>query len=257
MLYTLGLFAVQPVRFIEKYEWRALTDLEKCAIGTFWKSLGDSLAISYEALPSGKTGFRDGIHWLEEVMAWSDAYEITHMVPNITNRQTADQTTALLLYMVPKPLQNIGLQLVSFMMDDRLRRSMYYEPPSALYAAVFSFLLSARRFVLRYLMPPRPYCLRFSSFTENKDKNGRLYITQWDGAPYYVKPSFRNRWGPIAWLTWAMGRPLPGDDGDKYFPMGYDTLEVGPRHFQGKGRATTEKYVEQFESSRTGGCPFH
>jgi hypothetical protein len=35
MLYTLGLFAVQPVRFVERYEWRELTNMEKNAIGTF------------------------------------------------------------------------------------------------------------------------------------------------------------------------------------------------------------------------------
>jgi hypothetical protein len=124
MLYTLGLFASQPISFIEKYEWRKLTDLEKCAIGTFWKSLGDGLGISYEALPSNSAGFRDGLQWLEEIMAWSDAYEVKCMVPDDNNRRTADQTTAVLLYMVPKPLQPIGLHFVSFMMDDQLRRAM-------------------------------------------------------------------------------------------------------------------------------------
>lgn len=124
MLYTLGLFALQPVRFINRFEWRKVTDLERCAIGTFWKSIGDGLGISYEALPSGKTGFKDGIHWLEEIEAWSNAYEERCMVPHIKNRETADQTTAVLVYMVPKPLQHIGLKFVSFMMDDRLRKAM-------------------------------------------------------------------------------------------------------------------------------------
>ena len=126
MLYTLGLFALQPVRFINWFEWRQLTDLERCAIGTFWKSIGDGLGISYEALPSGKTGggFKDGIHWLEEIGDWSDAYEKRCMVPHIKNRETADQTTTVLVYMIPKPLQHIGLKFVSFMMDDRLRKAM-------------------------------------------------------------------------------------------------------------------------------------
>lgn len=124
MLYTLSLFALLPIRFIEKFEWRNLTDLEKCAIGTFWKSVGDGLAIGYEAFPSHKTGFHDGLQWLEEMTAWSEAYEAKYMVPHATNRETADQTTAVLLYMVPKPFQQIGLHFVSFMMDDRLRRAM-------------------------------------------------------------------------------------------------------------------------------------
>lgn len=124
MLYTLGLFAIQPVRFIERFEWRTLSDLEKCAIGTFWKSLGDGLGISYEALPSYKKGWTDGLHWLEEIAEWSDNYEVDCMVPDKKNREVADETTAVLVYMIPPSLQHVGLKFVSFMMDDRLRKAM-------------------------------------------------------------------------------------------------------------------------------------
>lgn len=128
MLYTLALFAMEPIRFIHKYEWRKLTDLERCAIGTFWKSIGDALGISFEVLPSGKTGFKDGIQWLDELTEWSEAYEEKYMVPDQKNRETADQTTDILLYMLPKALHPLGLQFVSYMMDDRLRKAMLYVP---------------------------------------------------------------------------------------------------------------------------------
>lgn len=126
MLYTLSLFATQPILFVEKYEWRSLSELEKCAIGTFWKSVGDALDISYSELPSGKTGFRDGLHWLAEIEAWSKEYEKRCMVPDIKNHETAEQTTAVLVYMLPKALVPVGLKFVSFMMDERLRRAMLY-----------------------------------------------------------------------------------------------------------------------------------
>ncbi|PYI12527.1 hypothetical protein BO78DRAFT_392369 [Aspergillus sclerotiicarbonarius CBS 121057] len=256
MLYTLGLFATQPIEFVEKYEWRSLSDLEKCAIGTFWKSLGDSLDISYDALPSGKTGFRDGLQWLEEIMAWSDDYEARCMVPHVKNREIADQTIAVLLYMVPKPLQKIGLNLVTFMMDDRLRRAMLFDAP-AFDFKLFSFLFSARRFAMRYLALPRPYFLRYTSYTDELDDNNRIFMTNWDAAPYYVKPTFRNRWGPVAWLTWALGRPLPGDEGSKYYPQGYYTPDVGPKYFEGKGRRGMEDIMKELETTRRGQCPFH
>lgn len=124
MLFTLALFALEPIRFIARYEWRALSDMERCAIGTFWKSVGDGLDVSYEKLPSGESGFRDGLQWLEEIAAWSEEYEARYMVPNEKNRETADQTTAILVYMLPRVLHPVGLQFVSFMMDDRLRRAM-------------------------------------------------------------------------------------------------------------------------------------
>lgn len=126
MLFTLSLFALQPIRFITRFEWRHLSDLERCAIGTFWKSAGDALGISYERLPSGGTGFKDGIQWLEEIDAWSKEYEAEKMVPDVKNQETADQTTAILLYMLPKALHPVGLQFVTFMMDERLRRAMLY-----------------------------------------------------------------------------------------------------------------------------------
>ncbi|KAF9890271.1 hypothetical protein FE257_006185 [Aspergillus nanangensis] len=257
MLYTLGLFAIQPVRFIEKYEWRKLSDLEKCATGTFWKSLGDGLGISYDALPSGKKGWKDGLQWLEEIAEWSDEYEVRCMLPDKNNREVANETTAVLLYMLPKSLHHIGLSFVSFMMDDRLRKAMLYDAPSASSARFFSFLMEARRFALRYLALPRPYFLRFTNFTEEENEDGRIFITQWDAAPYYVKPTFWNRWGPVAWLTWVMGRPLPGDDGSKYYPQGYYIPDVGPKYFEGKGRKPLEKTMEELKVSRTGGCPFH
>ncbi|KAJ6143810.1 hypothetical protein N7471_003263 [Penicillium samsonianum] len=257
MLFTLALFALQPIRFIDRYEWRKLSDLERCAIGTFWKSVGDALDISYEKLPSGKTGFRDGIQWLEEIDAWGEEYEAKFMVPDVKNREMADQTTAVLVYMLPEMLHPVGLQVVSFMMDDRLRKAMLYEPPSAFCTALLSTILTARRLFLRYLSLPRPYFLISTSIVEEPDQNGRFFLKQWEAAPYYVKPTLWNRWGPMAWLTWALGRPVPGDEGDKYYPTGYNVPDVGPKYFEGKGRKQLDETLLELKGYRTGKCPFH
>ncbi|KAJ5852302.1 uncharacterized protein N7529_011687 [Penicillium soppii] len=257
MLFTLALFALQPIRFINRLEWRNLSDLERCAIGTFWKSVGDALDISYDKLPSGKKGFTDGIQWLEEIDAWSEEYEAQCMVPDAKNRETADQTTAVLVYMLPKVLHPFGLQFVSYMMDVRLRKAMYYDPPTAFYKTVFSILLATRKLVLRYLTPPRPNFLRYVSFTEEPDEHDRFFLTEWDAAPYYVKPTFWNRWGPTAWLTRALGRPVPGDEGNKYYPAGYSIPDLGPEYFEGKGRKQLNETLEELKGYRTGKCPFH
>ncbi|GMG45241.1 unnamed protein product [Aspergillus oryzae var. brunneus] len=52
MLYTLSLFATEPIRFTEMFEWRSMSELEKCAIGTYWKNLGEALEIDFAELPS-------------------------------------------------------------------------------------------------------------------------------------------------------------------------------------------------------------
>lgn len=126
MLYTLSLFAIEPIRWIERYDWRKLSDLEKCALGTFVKSMGDAMLIDYSKLPSGKQGFQDGIQWLEEIWQWSEEYEIKQMVPSKDNHQTANETTAILLSTLPEFLKGVGKQAVSALMDDRLRRAMMF-----------------------------------------------------------------------------------------------------------------------------------
>lgn len=127
MLYTLSLFAGEPVRWINRFEWRQLEDFEKCAIGTFWKSIGDAMGIGYEKLPSGKNGsagWTDGLHWLEEMMEWAEGYEKEYMKPHINNHTTAQQTTALLLWNIPAALKPLGEKVVTTLMDDRLRIAM-------------------------------------------------------------------------------------------------------------------------------------
>jgi hypothetical protein len=124
MLYTLALFASQPIAWIDKYEWRSVTEVERCAMGTFWKSMGDAMGISYEKLPSAKKGFKDGIQWLEEIVQWADEYEQKYMVPHPKNHETAEQTMAVLVYPLPKVLKPVGLNFVSYAMDDRLRKAM-------------------------------------------------------------------------------------------------------------------------------------
>lgn len=132
MLYTLALFAIEPIRWIETYDWRKLSDLEKCAIGTFVKSMGDAMLIDYGNLPSAARGFQDGIQWLEEIWQWIEAYEKKLMVPDENNRQTADETTAILLFTLPGFLKSVGRQAVSAMMDDRLRNAMMCVIPGRL-----------------------------------------------------------------------------------------------------------------------------
>lgn len=277
MLYTLSLFATEPIRFVELYEWREMTDMERCAVGTYWKSLGDALGISYDGLPSGRTGFRDGINWLEEIGAWSERYEMKHMKPHVRSKEVADKTIDVLLYYLPSFMKPLGVNLISYLMDDRLRGAMTCVshpldpnaanestdnhisrmkpiPPtlSTFFAAIFRF----RRFYLRYLALPRPDFNRLNAFTDAPNENGRYFLLQLQGAPYYVRPTIWNRWAPVAWVKWALGQPLPGDDGDKYYPQGYYTPDLGPRYFEGKGKKEMETIKLSLQESRRGQCPF-
>ena len=128
LLYTLALFAGEPARWIDKYEWRKLEDFEKCAIGTFWKAIGDAMGIPFKNLRSGGEGWLDGLQWLDELNEWSAEYEKRFMVPDRNNQKTAEQTVAILLYSLPGFAKGLGRKMVSALMDDRLRTAMMYVP---------------------------------------------------------------------------------------------------------------------------------
>lgn len=125
-----------------------------------------------------------------------------------------------------------------------------------MYSAIFKFVLQARKYFLRYLALPRPFFMRYDVFTEEPDEYGRHFVKVWEAFPYYVKPTLWNRWGPSAWLRRLYGLPLPGDDGDKYHPEGFQTSSLGPRYFEGKGINQMEKTKAILRKRRTGGCPF-
>ena len=129
MLYTLSLFALEPIRWVDRYEWRNLTDMEKCAIGVFWKAMGDAMKIDFKAITPAPAGWQDGLAWLSELESWSIAYERECMVPDVNNKKTADQTTSILLWRVPTLLRGLGLQAVSALMDTRLRKAMMFYYP--------------------------------------------------------------------------------------------------------------------------------
>lgn len=129
------------------------------------------------------------------------------------------------------------------------------EPP-AFFRALFAFAFKSRQLYLRYLALPRPNFMRMDVFSEKPNKHGRNWLLIYEGAPFYVQPTIWNRWGPVAWFKWALGQPLPGDDGDKYYPQGYNTQDLGPKYFEGKGWKEVELFKETLRQQRMGQCPF-
>ena len=124
MLYTLGLFVLEPVRWTAQYDWRPLTDVEKCALGLFWKDLGECMEISFDPLGHQKFGFNDGLAWLEALERWCSDYEIRNMVPAETNRDIARATIDIALFNVPKALRGVAWGFISALFEPRLRRAM-------------------------------------------------------------------------------------------------------------------------------------
>ncbi|KAF2131317.1 hypothetical protein P153DRAFT_355128 [Dothidotthia symphoricarpi CBS 119687] len=255
MLYTLSLFVLEVERWVRLYEWRTLTPMEICAIGTHWKVIGDAMEIDYSELRHGPTSFKDGLEFFEDMREWADVYERRCMVPNKHNHQLAEETTRILLADVPGPFRLFGKDCVAALMDERLRRAMLYDDPSPAYLKTIEFVFSVRKLFMKYLIPPRPYALRFDPTSDEPDpKTGRYYMSQYDSEPWYVKATFFSRNSPLAWFRWAIGGPYP--DGKMYKPEGYKIFEIGPKKLEKSGLGECEATRDRLLSGERGRCPF-
>lgn len=125
LLYTLSLFALEPSRWVSRFEWRELSDLELCAIGTFWKSIGEALEVPYGDLPSSSSEVeKDGLGWLNALSEWSRTYEEAYMVPAISNKRLADSNFEMILWKVPSIFHGVGRKILATLLEDKLRESM-------------------------------------------------------------------------------------------------------------------------------------
>ncbi|KAG8528955.1 uncharacterized protein KY384_006644 [Bacidia gigantensis] len=252
MLYTLGILALEPLRWINRYEWRSLTELERCALDTFWKHMGDAMRIEYTKLPSAANGWQDGLHWLDEVQDWSNQYEEAHMIPAGTNKLLADSQFNYLLPTWPVKYRYIYKKIIVVFLGHRLRRSMMYPDSPQIYHRLTNGALEIRKLLLRHLALPRPYILRNRWIESTPDSRERHYaLSDYLAHPWYVKPTLMRRWGPRAWISRLFGYRVPGDDGDKYHPQGYIFAEVGPQVFSGKGSKDMDQTRARLNWSKT------
>ncbi|KAJ4380564.1 hypothetical protein N0V86_003923 [Didymella sp. IMI 355093] len=254
MLYTLSLFILEVERWVGLYEWRKLTPMEICAFGTHWKVVGDAMGIDFKDLRHGPHAFKDGLEFFEDVKEWADKYEEVKMVPDQYNHQLAEETTRILLANAPEALKPYGQNVVTALMDDRLRRAMLYEDPPLVYLKIVRAVFGFRKFVMRNLLPPRPWALRVRPVTDDPDANGRYFMTEYENEPWYIKPTFSERYSLLAWVRWAVGKPYP--NGKDYKPQGYKIFEVGPEKLEGHGLDECKAIRDRLMGSDRGRCPF-
>jgi hypothetical protein len=142
------------------------------------------MGIDFKDLRHGPHAFKDGLEFFEDVKEWADKYEEAKMVPDQYNHQLAEETTRILLANAPEALKPYGQNVVTALMDDRLRRAMLYEDPSPVYPKIVRAIFGSRKFVLRNLLPPRPWALRVRPVTDDPDADGRYFMTEYENEPW-------------------------------------------------------------------------
>lgn len=187
LLYTLSVFITEPITWAKKYEWRPMTEMEICAIATFWKSIGDAMGIEYGGRLA-RSEWADGLEFYEDIKNWAEAYEVQYMVPAASNKTTSDELVPLLLFYVPTAFKSAASHVIGVLMGIRLRAAMSFPTPPRFYFNLAYVVFEARRFYLRYLSLPRPEFMRVRAISDEPDpKTGRFYLNTYLAHPFYSK----------------------------------------------------------------------
>ncbi|EFX02057.1 hypothetical protein CMQ_2106 [Grosmannia clavigera kw1407] len=257
LLYTLAACVTEPIRFLRLYEWRPLNAMERCALGVFWKSIGDAMGIGYDGhLARGASGdWRDGLAFVDDLTAWAAEHERAHMRPDVANTVTSRRLVDMLLHQVPQPLRPLAVEALTVLMGQRMREAFLYPEPGIVAATATYGALMARRFVLRYLALPR--FAPVTPLSAADPTTGRMHLQ--GGAylvePWYQRPTRWARWGPAALLRRLLGGLVPADN-DRWMAGGYRFEDIGPQNRMGQGVAEAAAEVDRLRQKRPSGCPF-
>lgn len=241
MIHTMAMFVLEPQRWIERYEWRPMTELEKVASFIYWKEIGNRM------------GIKNIPQTLRELEAWTEDFESSHMVYADSNRVCAETTMNMYLRNVPKYLRNFARNAASSLLEDRVRIAVGLPDPPSWVPRVVMSILKTRGWILRYLFLPRLYEV---DVLQRPGPDGRIQRDIYGFEPWYVKDTMWMRLS--SWLQTG-GRLLPGS---KYKSAGYLPEELGPVEYE---RASKEPVLKEAEAMKiyaakggasAVGCPF-
>jgi hypothetical protein len=152
LVYVLGVFAVNPWIWAEKWEWRELNELEVAAMGAFWMGVGKMMSIDMEEIKgcgsddrryystsldpssdedptsSSQTpmtpkshGWKDGLDWMIDMRAYMIAHEDQYLgsSPDVTS--LVEETYRMVLDPFPRWMNAWMKQAISVMFEKRFR----------------------------------------------------------------------------------------------------------------------------------------
>ncbi|MFJ5673925.1 oxygenase MpaB family protein [Streptomyces sp. NPDC093097] len=141
MRYVLCTFVAVPIRWIEKYGWRRLSEHEKRAMAAYYRTLGRHM------------GIRDIPQTHQEFMDCLDAYEEAHFGWDPGARRVADASLDLMAGWYG-PLAPVVRGASMALLDDALLTAFRYDRPRPAVRTAVRTALKVRAKAVR-LLPPR------------------------------------------------------------------------------------------------------
>jgi hypothetical protein len=144
MRYVLATFVVLPIRWLDAYGWRRMTEIERVAGANYYRRLGRHL------------GIRDIPQTWQAFARLLDAYEREHFAFDAGAREVADATLALLATFPPNDRLPAALvrRISLAVMDAPLLHAFGFPRPSPAFRVLVRGALRARGRIVR-LFPPR------------------------------------------------------------------------------------------------------
>jgi hypothetical protein len=231
MVYTLCLLTCEALQWIDKYDWRQTTALEKHASWVFWYEVGRRMGLT--EVPES---FAACAVFIED-------FETRNMAPSRDNEIIAKSVFALYASTFPAFITPVVHAVIIAFMDTRLSGAFKLPTPSTTLIQTFlCFLLDVRKYFVRHLMLPR-----YSTLQVFGEENAAGYrpMMFWEIEPWYVASSKNCSWLYSAY-TRFFGLPIAGDS--KYRPEGYKLQQIGPKHLEGKGGEEVMSFVKRNEA---------
>ncbi|KAF2786254.1 hypothetical protein K505DRAFT_354571 [Melanomma pulvis-pyrius CBS 109.77] len=254
LLHTLGDGAAEIVNVVDREEWRKLTDVEKCAIGVYHHGFGEDLEIPFTPLESSQCGWRDGLHFLTELVSWTLEYEKRVAHPTATADQYVkayvDSATSS-----PRAIRFLR-GYVALSLDDTMRESLCLEPPGPFLSGFSHVIHDVRKLLLRHFALPRSQLLAVEIVAAHSNEHGLYNFNHFGFQPWYKAATFWSKWRPSSLLLQAFGARTPGSQGERFKPKGYDLGTIGPAPQEGKGLDEMRTTVEYMKSRGPAECPF-
>lgn len=144
MLYVLSTFVVAPIRWLDRYGWRRLTEAERTASANYYRELGKHMGI--KDIPATHQDFA----------GFFEQYEEEHFGFDPGGLAVSQATLRLMATFPPNHLAPRVLVewFAKALMDDRLLAAFGYRQPSRWERAAASGALRSRAAIVRFL-PPR------------------------------------------------------------------------------------------------------
>ena len=181
--YVLSGFVAEPIRWLERYGWRSLSEPERQALFRFWHHVGGLMGI--EARPAS----------LAELLALNERVEAELFRAAASNRRVADATLTMLAGSWPPPLQPLVRRLLQSLPEPDVSRSLGWPEGSAPLRRVIEAALRLRSRLAngwQRLAPPRQS--RFYS-QRPTPSYGATFQLQQLGPPALLERLNRPRWG--------------------------------------------------------------